>query len=96
MPTPCVGMAPISRPDNATPPKDNFTSSIRIGWNLISRMRQPDLIAGTTECSSCKLQMEQGTATPTLHPLKLLALAYGLMPDIAKRLHPTRHKLVVS
>ena len=26
--------------------------------------------------------MEQGTSTPTIHPLKLLAYAYGLMPEI--------------
>ena len=28
------------------------------------------------------MQMEQGTTKPTIHPLKLLALAYGLMPEI--------------
>jgi len=25
--------------------------------------------------------MEQGTDKPTIHPIKLLALAYGLMPE---------------
>jgi hypothetical protein len=28
--------------------------------------------------------MEQGTSKPTLHPLKLLALAYGLLPEIGR------------
>ena len=28
------------------------------------------------------MQMEQGTTKPTLHPIKLLALSYGLMPEI--------------
>ena len=74
----------------------NFETSIRIGWPLISRIRRGDLDAGATECSSCKMQMEQGTATPTLHPLKLLALAYGLMPEIRKKLRPSKQRLVVS
>ncbi len=76
--------------------RQNFRDSIRIGWGLISRMRAGDLVAGVTECSSCKMQMEQGTQTPTLHPVKLLALAYGLMPEIQQRLKPSRKKLAVT
>lgn len=75
---------------------ENFKNSIRIGWGLISRMRVGDVAIGTTECSSCKVQMEQGTTTPTLHPLKILALAYGLMPEIKERMQPSRKKLVVT
>jgi Fe-S oxidoreductase len=74
----------------------NFQDSIRIGWGLITRMRAGDLAAGVTECSACKMQMEQGTHIPTLHPLKLLALSYGLMPEIQQRLQPSRRKLVMS
>lgn len=74
--------------------RENFTTSVRIGWDLISEMRSGEFTAGTTECSSCRLQMEQGTATPTVHPIKLLAIAYGLMPQLAKRLQPNRKKLV--
>jgi Fe-S oxidoreductase len=74
----------------------NFPTSIRIGWGLISRMRGDDLTIGTTECSSCKMQMEQGTTTPTLHPIKLLALSYGLMPEIRNKLKPASRKLVVT
>jgi hypothetical protein len=36
-----------------------------------------------TECSTCKMQMEHVANKPTLHPIKLLALAYGLMPELA-------------
>jgi Fe-S oxidoreductase len=74
----------------------NFQDSIRIGWGLITRMRAGDLVVGVTECSACKMQMEQGTHVPTLHPLKLLALSYGLMPEIQQRLQPSRRKLVMS
>lgn len=76
--------------------KQNFATSLRLGWELIEHMRGDGLAAGTTECGSCKIQMEQGTATPTLHPLKLMALAYGLMPEIAAKLKPSTRKLVVT
>jgi hypothetical protein len=32
------------------------------------------------------MQMEQASKIPTIHPIKLLALAYGLMPRLAERL----------
>jgi hypothetical protein len=32
------------------------------------------------------MQMEQRASIPTIHPIKLLALSYGLMPRLAERL----------
>ncbi len=75
---------------------ENYRNSLKIGWGLISEMRQSKVQAGVTECSSCKLQMEQGTATPTIHPLYLLALAYGLMPELKERLQPNKRTLLVT
>ena len=60
--------------------RENYRASLRAGWNLIRAIRDPNIHAGATECSACKLQMEQGTNKPTIHPVKLLAAAYGLMP----------------
>jgi len=36
------------------------------------------------------MQMEQQATIPTIHPIKLLAFAYGLMPRLAERFksHP--------
>ena len=62
--------------------RKNYITSLRMGFSLIDAMREPTLMAGTTECSTCKIQMEQGTRTPTVHPIKFLALAYGLMPEL--------------
>lgn len=76
--------------------EQNFRTSIRIGWGLIKEMQSPDLHIGATECTSCKIQMEQGTSTPTLHPLKLLAHSYGLMPEIAKHMEAASGKLTVT
>jgi Fe-S oxidoreductase len=76
--------------------RENYRASLRAGWGLISELRAPGLQAGTTECSACKIQMEQGTTKPTLHPLKLLALSYGRMPELAQLLHARGEELVVT
>jgi FAD/FMN-containing dehydrogenase/Fe-S oxidoreductase len=76
--------------------RENYRASLRAGWGLISALRSSSLQAGTTECSTCKMQMEQGTTKPTLHPIKLLALAYGRMPELASRLSARGEELVVT
>jgi Fe-S oxidoreductase len=60
----------------------NFRTAQRIGADLIREVRQEAYQAGTTECSSCRIQMEQDTDKPTVHPLKILARAYGLLPEL--------------
>jgi FAD/FMN-containing dehydrogenase/Fe-S oxidoreductase len=76
--------------------RKNYRTSLRAGWGLISRLRNPEILAGTTECSTCKVQMEQGTTKPTIHPIKILALAYGLMPELASLLTTPGEELLVS
>ena len=65
---------------------DHFDESLEIGQSLIRTLQSADVSAGTTECSSCRMQMEQAVDFPTLHPVKILALAWGLMPELAKQL----------
>ena len=76
--------------------RENFETSMEIGRPLVSRMQHGDLGIGTTECSSCRIQMQQGTTIQTLHPLKLLALSYGLAPKIRQRLSAPGRKLVIT
>jgi FAD/FMN-containing dehydrogenase/Fe-S oxidoreductase len=76
--------------------RENYRASLRAGLGLISRLRAPAIQAGTTECSTCKMQMEQGTRKPTVHPIKLLALSYGLMPEVADLLTTAGEDLVVT
>ena len=76
--------------------RHNYRTSLRAGWGLISRLRDPALQIGATECSACKIQMEQGTTKATIHPLKLLALSYGLMPEVARLLTQRGEELVLS
>lgn len=76
--------------------RENYRSSLRAGWGLITAMRDPAIQLGATECSSCKMQMEQGTTKPTIHPIKVLAYAYGLMPEIEQLLSGRSEELTVT
>jgi FAD/FMN-containing dehydrogenase/Fe-S oxidoreductase len=76
--------------------RKNYRTSLRAGWDLISWLRQGKMHAGVTECSACKMQMEQGTTRPTIHPLKLLAHAYGRLPQGEKLLSARSSELIVT
>ena len=76
--------------------RENYRSSLRAGWGLISALRDPAIQAGVTECSACKIQMEQGTSKPTIHPIKVLALAYNLMPELSALLSARSEDLTVT
>ncbi len=66
--------------------RDNFMTSLRAGRGLLSRLRDGDLDLGATECSACRVQMEQGTLVRTLHPVTILGLGYGLNSSLRHRL----------
>ena len=76
--------------------RKNYNRSLRMGMPLINAMRSPSIVAGTTECSACKIQMEQGTTKPTIHPVKILALAYGLMPELEDLFNRRSEELTVT
>jgi FAD/FMN-containing dehydrogenase/Fe-S oxidoreductase len=75
---------------------ENFRNSLRAGFGMISALRNPRITVGSTECSACKMQMEQGTTKPTIHPMKLMALAYGLMPQLARLINTPGEELYVT
>jgi Fe-S oxidoreductase len=76
--------------------RENYRASLRAGWGLILALRNPEIEFGATECSTCKMQMEQGTTKPTTHPLKILAYSYGLMPEVGKLLKARSEELLVT
>lgn len=76
--------------------RPNYRRSLRVGLGLINAVRKPHIMAGVTECSTCKIQMEQGTVKPTLHPVKILALAYGLMPELNNLFDRRSEPLIIS
>jgi Fe-S oxidoreductase/FAD/FMN-containing dehydrogenase len=76
--------------------RQNYRSSLRAGSRLISAMRDGSFRIGASECSTCKMQMEQATTKSTVHPIKLIALAYGQMPAIRQELEGRGRPLVVT
>jgi Fe-S oxidoreductase/FAD/FMN-containing dehydrogenase len=73
----------------------NFQVSHRAGKAMLTQLRRPRNLFGSTECSSCRLQMEDGALKRTLHPVQYLALAYGLIPEVADRLREPLRELVL-
>ncbi len=63
--------------------RKNYRMSLRIGRGLIGKMKETSAQLGMTECTACKLQMEQASPKPTVHPVAMLAYAYGCMPQLA-------------
>jgi Fe-S oxidoreductase len=59
--------------------REHYRASLRMGLPLVNGMRAAGIEAGATGCSACRIQMEQGTTKPAVHPVKILAKAYGLM-----------------
>lgn len=76
--------------------RKNFRTSVRIGRSLINTMKETTAQFGTTECTSCKLQMEQATTKPTVHPVALLAYSYGCMPQLGAWFSSRNESTVVS
>jgi len=76
--------------------RDHYRTSLRAGYKLATAMREARVAAGVTECSACRLQMEQGTTKPTVHPIKLLAMSYGSVEGLEGMLSATSGHLVTS
>jgi len=74
---------------------DNYQTSLTAGAPMLEELRRPRALFGAAECSSCRMQMEEGAGKRSLHPVQYLALAYGLMPEIENRLkEPIRELLL--
>ena len=75
---------------------ENYAVSMEAGRPMLDELRRPDVRFGSTECSSCRLQMEEGSCKRTLHPAQYLGLAYGLMPSLLRRLQKPVRDLVLQ
>jgi Fe-S oxidoreductase len=75
---------------------DAYETSLAAGQPMLDELRRPRVMFGSTECSACRMQMEEGSGKRTLHPVQYLALAYGLMPGLERRLRTPVGGLVVQ
>ncbi|MBT3803472.1 MAG: anaerobic glycerol-3-phosphate dehydrogenase subunit C [Desulfobacula sp.] len=54
----------------------NYELSMKIGNRLFDEINASDVDQVVTGCGACGMQIHQGTKRESLHPLKLLAMAY--------------------
>jgi len=54
----------------------NYKLSMEIGTRLFDEINSSDVDQVVTGCGACGMQIYQGTAHGSMHPLKLLAMAY--------------------
>jgi FAD/FMN-containing dehydrogenase/Fe-S oxidoreductase len=74
----------------------SYAVSLRAGRPMLDELDRPRVLFGSTECSTCRLQMEDGSGKRALHPVQYLALAYGYLPQLLERLHKPLGNLVLS
>jgi FAD/FMN-containing dehydrogenase/Fe-S oxidoreductase len=74
---------------------ENYEVSLTAGRPMLDELARPGLLFGSTECSTCRMQMEDGAGKRTLHPAQYLALAYGLLPELGRRLREPIRELVL-
>ena len=72
----------------------NHANSLAAGAPMLAELNRPGVLFGSTECSACRMQMQEGTGKRTLHPVQYLAYAYGLMPEIGAKLRKPLGELV--
>ncbi|HZY85978.1 MAG TPA: heterodisulfide reductase-related iron-sulfur binding cluster, partial [Gemmataceae bacterium] len=74
----------------------NHAASLEAGRPMLEELARPGVLFGSTECSTCRLQMEDGGGKRTLHPAQYLALAYGFLPELRGRLRKPLGQLVLK
>jgi FAD/FMN-containing dehydrogenase/Fe-S oxidoreductase len=74
----------------------NYEASLTAGQPMLQQLRHPRVLFGSTECSTCRIQMEDGGGKRTLHPAQYMALAYGYLPELQQRLRKPLSNLVLS
>ncbi|HEX5272075.1 MAG TPA: 4Fe-4S dicluster domain-containing protein, partial [Gemmataceae bacterium] len=74
---------------------ETYAVSLEAGGAMLAELRRPRVLHGSTECGTCRMQMDDGGGKRTLHPAQYLALSYGLVPELARRLHEPIRDLVL-
>ena len=64
----------------------NYETSLVAGKRMLDEVNRPGVLFGSSECSSCRMQMQEGSGKRALHPVQYLAYAYGLLPEVGARL----------
>jgi Fe-S oxidoreductase len=62
----------------------NYRHSVQIGIPLFRALRESEIEMGVSDCCACCAQMEHGSRKRAIHPIRLLAMAYGFLPLATK------------
>jgi FAD/FMN-containing dehydrogenase/Fe-S oxidoreductase len=65
---------------------EHYQASLDAGADVFAELNRPRVLFGSTECSACRMQMQEGSGKRALHPVQYLAYAYGLLPELEDRL----------
>lgn len=57
---------------------DKNPIAMKVGAKLFAKIQDSHAELGVSECGTCRLQMENGSGVPAIHPLTVLRKAYGL------------------
>ncbi len=63
----------------------NYRTSLAAGADMLAELNRPGVLLGSSECSTCRMQMQEGSGKRALHPVEYLAYAYGLLPEIGRK-----------
>ncbi len=74
----------------------NYADSLLAGQPMLDELKRPRVLFGSTECSACRLQMQEGSRKRALHPIQYLALAYGLLPEVWAKLRKPLQRLATD
>jgi Fe-S oxidoreductase len=66
--------------------KVNRALSQAVGAGMIDALRDRSIQYGSSECGSCRVQMQDANGRRAVHPIQYVAMAYGLLPEIGRRL----------
>jgi Fe-S oxidoreductase len=73
---------------------DRYERSLAIGRPVFDALAAAGAKYGSAECGGCRMQLHDGTGRRALHPVQYLAMAYGLVPLLEKKLkRPLRKRL---
>jgi Fe-S oxidoreductase len=74
----------------------NYDTSFAVGQRMLEEVNRPGILFGSSECSACRMQMQEGSGKRALHPVQYLAFAYGLLPEIGAKLRQPLGNLLSS
>ena len=56
--------------------KDNYETSMKVGQKLFDAINGDKYHKVVCDCGTCRMQIEHGTGTEAIHPIRILAKAY--------------------